>query len=112
MHRCDHSCDYYIFAHVHLDYNSVWMICIDFLYTCICASHASVGIFCRVTGINSALGRITAACPGDREPEVDGGLIMRSYRHVSHSGRVQGGDRRTEAITQKGRWEKKERLIY
>lgn len=39
-----------------------------------------------MTGINSALGPITAACPGDRQEERDRRLIMLSYRPVSHTG--------------------------
>lgn len=67
----------YIFAYMHLDYNSAGVISIDFLHASICVRlHASAGIFRGVTGINSALGLITAACPGDIKTGVDRGLIM------------------------------------
>lgn len=53
--RQQHQCDFY---RVH--------VCV-----CMCAS---AGIFGGVTGINSALGPITVACPGDRQAqrETDG----------------------------------------
>ena len=56
-----------------------------------------------MTGINSALGPITAACPGDRQTERDQGLPLLSYRPVSHTrqryrekqGRKKLSDRKT-----------------
>lgn len=47
---------------------------------------ASAGIFREVTGINSALGPITAACPGDGRAETGGRLFPPIGRASPHAG--------------------------